>query len=146
MAASLHLVSPVDLLAILPAATAHPLLACLLACLQEAAMMASLRHPSIVMYLGVCLDPPAVVTEYCARGGRGGAAGAPQRPGWQPAGQCGRMQRSSVNGKLLISPVAARPVPFVLAWCIKPVHSGELWHCVQREALALLLKCCRVAQ
>jgi serine/threonine protein kinase len=31
-------------------------------------MMASLRHPSIVMYLGVCLDPPAVVTEYCARG------------------------------------------------------------------------------
>lgn len=36
---------------------------------QEAAMMASLRHPSIVMYLGVCLDPPAVVTEYCARGG-----------------------------------------------------------------------------
>ena len=30
--------------------------------------MASLRHPSIVMYLGVCLDPPAVVTEYCARG------------------------------------------------------------------------------
>lgn len=43
---------------------------------QEAAMMASLRHPSIVMYLGVCLDPPAVVTEYCARGawGRGGHA------------------------------------------------------------------------
>ena len=31
-------------------------------------MMAALRHPSIVMYLGVCLDPPAVVTEYCARG------------------------------------------------------------------------------
>ena len=31
-------------------------------------MMASLRHPSIVMYLGVCLDPPAVVTEYCAKG------------------------------------------------------------------------------
>lgn len=31
-------------------------------------MMASLRHPSIVMYLGVCVDPPAVVTEYCARG------------------------------------------------------------------------------
>ncbi len=25
------------------------------AALQEAAMMASLRHPSIVMYLGVCL-------------------------------------------------------------------------------------------
>jgi hypothetical protein len=30
--------------------------------------MATLRHPSIVMYLGVCLDPPCMVTEYCARG------------------------------------------------------------------------------
>ena len=35
---------------------------------KEAAMMASLRHPAIVMYLGVCLDPPCVVTEFCARG------------------------------------------------------------------------------
>ena len=39
-------------------------------------MMASLRHPSIVMYLGVCLDPPAVVTEYCARGEPHAAAAA----------------------------------------------------------------------
>ncbi len=31
-------------------------------------MMASLRHPNVVMYLGVCLEPPAVLTEYCARG------------------------------------------------------------------------------
>lgn len=44
----------------------HPLLDSLQ---REAAMMASLRHPSIVMYLGVSLDPPAVITEYCARGG-----------------------------------------------------------------------------
>jgi len=35
---------------------------------QEAAMMASMRHPNVVMYLGVCTDPPLVVTEYCARG------------------------------------------------------------------------------
>ncbi|KAL4452237.1 hypothetical protein ABPG75_007899 [Micractinium tetrahymenae] len=46
-------------------ARSHPLYQSLQ---KEAAMMASLRHPSIVMYLGVCLDPPAVVTEYCARG------------------------------------------------------------------------------
>lgn len=46
-------------------------------------MMASLRHPSIVMYLGVCLDPPAVVTEYCARGAWGqGRAGV----GWPGEG------------------------------------------------------------
>jgi hypothetical protein len=31
-------------------------------------MMAALRHPNVVMYLGVCLDPPMVLTEYCARG------------------------------------------------------------------------------
>ena len=31
-------------------------------------MMASMRHPNVVMYLGLCMDPPCVVTEYCARG------------------------------------------------------------------------------
>ena len=36
--------------------------------LQEAGMMASLRHPNVVMYLGVCMEPPCVITEYCARG------------------------------------------------------------------------------
>lgn len=41
----------------------------LLAGLQkEASMMAAMRHPNVVMYLGVCTDPPLVVTEYCARG------------------------------------------------------------------------------
>ncbi len=35
---------------------------------QEAGMMAAMRHPNIVLYLGVCSDPPCVVTEYCARG------------------------------------------------------------------------------
>jgi serine/threonine protein kinase len=27
-----------------------------------------MRHPNVVMYLGLCCDPPCVVTEYCARG------------------------------------------------------------------------------
>lgn len=31
-------------------------------------MMAQMRHPNVVLYLGLCLDPPCVVTEYCARG------------------------------------------------------------------------------
>ncbi|KAK9816226.1 hypothetical protein WJX74_006734 [Apatococcus lobatus] len=35
---------------------------------KEAGMMASLRHPNVVMYLGVCMEPPCVITEYCARG------------------------------------------------------------------------------
>ena len=40
--------------------------------------MASLRHPNVVGFLGVCAHPPCVVTEYCGRGSltdvlRGGA-------------------------------------------------------------------------
>ncbi len=31
-------------------------------------MMASMRHPHIVGFLGVCSNPPAIVTEYCERG------------------------------------------------------------------------------
>lgn len=31
-------------------------------------MMAQMRHPNVVLYLGLCLEPPCVVTEYCARG------------------------------------------------------------------------------
>lgn len=30
---------------------------------KEAAIMAGLRHPNVVMFLGVCLDPPCVVAE-----------------------------------------------------------------------------------
>jgi serine/threonine protein kinase len=35
---------------------------------QEAGIMASLRHPHIVAFMGVCSAPPAIVTEYCERG------------------------------------------------------------------------------
>lgn len=35
---------------------------------KEAGLMASLRHPNVVLFLGVCSSPPAVVTEYCSRG------------------------------------------------------------------------------
>eukprot|EP00887_Chlorella_sp_A99_P008111 scaffold12.g8111.t1 len=35
---------------------------------KEASMMATLRHPNTVQFLGVCLHPPSVATEYCARG------------------------------------------------------------------------------
>ena len=30
--------------------------------------MASLRHPNVVMFMGLCLEPPCIVTEFCARG------------------------------------------------------------------------------
>lgn len=35
---------------------------------KEASLMAKLRHPNIVMFLGAALDPPCMVTEFCARG------------------------------------------------------------------------------
>ena len=35
---------------------------------KEAALMAGLRHPNIVLFLGVSLDPACMVTEFCARG------------------------------------------------------------------------------
>ncbi len=30
--------------------------------------MIRLRHPSVLWYLGMCTEPPALVLEYCARG------------------------------------------------------------------------------
>lgn len=31
-------------------------------------MHAGLRHPNVVSCLGIVIDPPAIVSEYCARG------------------------------------------------------------------------------
>jgi hypothetical protein len=28
-------------------------------------ILSTLRHPNVVLFMGVCLSPPAVVTEYC---------------------------------------------------------------------------------
>jgi serine/threonine protein kinase len=48
---------------------------------KESSLMASLRHPNVVGFLGVCLGPPCIVTEYCSRGSltdvlRGGKSSA----------------------------------------------------------------------
>lgn len=34
----------------------------------EAEMLATLRHPHVINFLGLCEDPPCIVTEKCARG------------------------------------------------------------------------------
>ena len=34
----------------------------------EAGLMASMRHPNIVGFMGLCVDPPCIITEYCERG------------------------------------------------------------------------------
>jgi hypothetical protein len=38
---------------------------------KEVDILSNLRHPNVVMFMGVCLQPPCVVTEYCALGERG---------------------------------------------------------------------------
>ncbi len=37
-------------------------------CVQEASLMASLRHPNICFFMAFCAVPPCVITEYCAMG------------------------------------------------------------------------------
>lgn len=34
----------------------------------EADLLASIRHPHILSFLGVCSEPPCVITEWCSRG------------------------------------------------------------------------------
>ncbi len=36
--------------------------------LGQVNIMAALRHPNVVLFMGVCLEPPCVVSEWCARG------------------------------------------------------------------------------
>ena len=36
--------------------------------LRQAMIMSSLRHPNIVLWMGICLEPPCLVTEWCSRG------------------------------------------------------------------------------
>ena len=35
---------------------------------EEAALLAALRHPNICAFMGMSISPPAIVTEYCAKG------------------------------------------------------------------------------
>ena len=35
---------------------------------QEAGIMASVRHPNVISYLGLCTEPACIVTEYCSKG------------------------------------------------------------------------------
>lgn len=35
---------------------------------REVSIMAAIRHPNVVMFMGLCLRPVCIVTEFCARG------------------------------------------------------------------------------
>ena len=46
----------------------HTSLLCCDMALQEAGVMASLRHPNVLSFLAVCKTPPCLVSEFCPRG------------------------------------------------------------------------------
>lgn len=35
---------------------------------QEAALLASMRHPNVVNFFGICREPPCIITEFCSGG------------------------------------------------------------------------------
>ncbi|KAK9798543.1 hypothetical protein WJX73_001372 [Symbiochloris irregularis] len=35
---------------------------------REVGIMATMRHPNVVMFMGMCLEPPCLVSEWCSRG------------------------------------------------------------------------------
>jgi len=51
---------------------------------KEVDILANLRHPNVLSFLGVSLQPPCVVTEFCALGasGFGGLWGVGGDPAW----------------------------------------------------------------
>lgn len=35
---------------------------------MQVGVMAAIRHPNVVLFMGVCLEPACMVTEWCSRG------------------------------------------------------------------------------
>lgn len=35
---------------------------------REVGLMVGMRHPNVILFMGLCPEPPCVVTEYCSRG------------------------------------------------------------------------------
>lgn len=85
---------------------------------HEASFLASLRHPNVTMFLGVCLTPPAVVTEYCAmgEGRRGRNPGAYSR--WRGVLAAGTAGLPHPRVRRLPTSPPAHP-PFLVLCCFR---------------------------
>ncbi len=35
---------------------------------REVGIMVAIRHPNVVLFMGLCMDPACMVTEFCSRG------------------------------------------------------------------------------
>ena len=69
--------------------------------MQEARLLASLRHPNIVQFMGLCTEPACIITELCGRGSLTDvirrAKAAPATLPWQR-----RLDMVRVDGVLLL--------------------------------------------
>ena len=82
---------------------------------EEAGLMASMRHPNIIQFMGIVSMPPCVVTEFCERGsltdvlkrGRKGEPGAVEALGWRLRLS---MAADAAKGMLYLH---ARPQPII---------------------------------
>lgn len=82
---------------------------------EEAGLMASMRHPNIIQFMGIVSMPPCVVTEFCERGsltdvlkrGRKGEPGALEALGWRLRLS---MAADAAKGMLYLH---ARPQPII---------------------------------
>jgi serine/threonine protein kinase len=82
---------------------------------EEAGLMASMRHPNIIQFMGIVSMPPCVVTEFCERGsltdvlkrGRKGEPGAVEALNWRSRLS---MAADAAKGMLYLH---ARPQPII---------------------------------
>ena len=82
---------------------------------EEAGLMASMRHPNIIQFMGIVSMPPCVVTEFCERGSltdvlkkaRKGVPGAVEALGWRLRLS---MAADAAKGMLYLH---ARPQPII---------------------------------
>jgi hypothetical protein len=65
---------------------------------KEVDILANLRHPNVVMFLGVCLRPPCVVTEFCALGERAAVGAGVAWPQYQAPQTWHRLHRMDALG------------------------------------------------
>ncbi|KAL4441022.1 hypothetical protein ABPG77_010453 [Micractinium sp. CCAP 211/92] len=90
---------------------------------EEASLMASLRHPNIVGFLGVCSLPPCMISEYCARGSLASVLAAGRQDASVAAELTWRRRLSmALDGALGMLYLHSRPVPI----CHRDLKSPNL--------------------
>ena len=95
---------------------------------QEVDILANLRHPNVVMFMGVCLKPPCVVTEFCALGESWGMPWA-KGAEWGASGGWAK----GVTLVAFVTGAVPRYWPGVeLPRAAQPTAAGSLYDCLKK--------------